>query len=108
VFPKLFAGYNQRIRIPGGFHLYNGPRNRDWKTPTGRANFLVCNGVAEDPEINDPAALRLTTIRSHDQYNTTGPSIDWGIMNRAIRSVGYIAGWGLVDGMDATFGWDRG
>jgi hypothetical protein len=37
-----------------------------------------------------------------------GPSIDWGIMNRAIRSVGYIAGWGLVDGMDATFGWDRG
>jgi hypothetical protein len=36
-----------------------------------------------------------------------GPSIDWGIMNRAIRPVGYVAGWGFVDGMDATFGWDR-
>jgi hypothetical protein len=38
---------------------------------------------------------------------TLGPSIDWGIMNRAIRPVGYVAGWGFVDGMDATFGWDR-
>jgi hypothetical protein len=36
-----------------------------------------------------------------------GPSIDWGIMNGAIRPVGYIGGWGLVDGMDATFGWSR-
>jgi hypothetical protein len=36
-----------------------------------------------------------------------GPSIDWGIMNRAIRPVGYLAGWGFVEGMDATFGWDR-
>jgi len=36
-----------------------------------------------------------------------GPSIDWGIVNRAVRSVGYVAGWGPVDGMDATFGWDR-
>ena len=25
-------------------------------------------------------------------------------MKRAIRPVGYVAGWGLVDGMDATFG----
>ena len=33
-----------------------------------------------------------------------GPSIDWGVMNRAIRPVGYVAGWGLVDGMDTTFG----
>ena len=37
----------------------------------------------------------------------TGPSTDWGIMNRAIRPVEYVAGWGLVDGMDATFGGDR-
>ena len=33
-----------------------------------------------------------------------GPSIDWGVMNRAIRPVGYVAGWGLLDGMDTTFG----
>jgi formate dehydrogenase major subunit len=76
VFPKLFAGFNARIRVPGGFHLYNGPRERVWKTATGRANFLVCDGVAEDPEVGNPAALQLTTIRSHDQYNTTIYGID--------------------------------
>jgi molybdopterin-dependent oxidoreductase alpha subunit len=76
VFPKLFADFNTRIRTPGGFHLYNGPQNRDWKTPTGRANFLVCDGVAENPDIKNPAALLLATIRSHDQYNTTIYSLD--------------------------------
>jgi molybdopterin-dependent oxidoreductase alpha subunit len=76
VFPTLFADYNARIRIPGGFHLYNGPQNREWKTASGRANFLVCNGVAEDPDAEDPMALQLTTIRSHDQYNTTIYSLD--------------------------------
>jgi molybdopterin-dependent oxidoreductase alpha subunit len=76
IFPKLFADFNSRIRVPGGFHLYNGPRLREWNTPSGRANFLVCNGVAEDPCIADPTALRLTTIRSHDQYNTTIYSLD--------------------------------
>ncbi|MEA2767383.1 MAG: hypothetical protein QOD93_345 [Acetobacteraceae bacterium] len=76
VFPTLFADFNARIRIPGGFHLYNGPRNREWKTATGRANFLVCDGVAEDPDVDEPTALQLTTIRSHDQYNTTIYSLD--------------------------------
>jgi molybdopterin-dependent oxidoreductase alpha subunit len=76
VFPKLFADYNARIGIRGGFHLYNGPRVLEWKTATGRANFLVCDGVAEDPDVNDPAALYLTTIRSHDQYNTTIYGLD--------------------------------
>ncbi len=36
-----------------------------------------------------------------------GPSTDWGIMKGAIRPVGYVAGWGHVYGMDATFGWNR-
>jgi molybdopterin-dependent oxidoreductase alpha subunit len=76
VFPKLFADFNARVGIPGGFHLHNGPRVREWKTATGRANFLVCDGVAEDPDVEDPAALYLTTIRSHDQYNTTIYGLD--------------------------------
>jgi molybdopterin-dependent oxidoreductase alpha subunit len=76
VFPKLFADFNARIGTRGGFHLYNGPRAREWKTTTGRANFLVCEGVAEDPDVADPAVLYLTTIRSHDQYNTTIYSLD--------------------------------
>ena len=76
VFPALFADFNARIRVPGGFHLHNGPRHLEWKTATGRANFLVCAGVAENPEIADPRALLMATIRSHDQYNTTIYSLD--------------------------------
>ena len=76
VFPKLFADFNARIRAPGGFHLYNGPRKREWNTATRRANFLVCAGVAEDPEVQDPTVLQLATIRSHDQYNTTIYGLD--------------------------------
>src|SRR6185295_13836486 len=70
VFPVLFADFNTRLRVPGGFHLNNGPRDRIWKTPNGTANFLVLEGLAEDPKASSPDALLLTTIRSHDQYNT--------------------------------------
>jgi len=70
VFP-IFQAYNERIRVPGGFHLASTARERVWATPTGRANFLVFKGLDENPWHNDPEALWLTTMRSHDQYNTT-------------------------------------
>jgi molybdopterin-dependent oxidoreductase alpha subunit len=70
VFP-IFQAYNARIRVPGGFHLTSTARERIWTTPSGRANFLVFEGLAEDPYENDPEVLWLTTVRSHDQYNTT-------------------------------------
>lgn len=71
VLPHLFADFNARIRKPGGFHLTTPPRERVWHTATGRANFLIYRGVDEDPPVSDPAMLRLATMRSHDQYNTT-------------------------------------
>jgi molybdopterin-dependent oxidoreductase alpha subunit len=71
VFPGLFADFNKRIRQPGGFHLSIPPRERIWNTSTGRANFLVFDGLTEDPMDADGKLLRLTTMRSHDQYNTT-------------------------------------
>jgi molybdopterin-dependent oxidoreductase alpha subunit len=76
VFPQLFADFNARIRRPGGFHLTNPPRQRVWKTPTGRANFLVFPGLREDDAVDAPGMLRLATLRSHDQYNTTIYSLD--------------------------------
>jgi formate dehydrogenase major subunit len=76
VFPDLFADFNKRVRQPGGFHLTIPPRQRVWNTATGRANFLVFSGVDEDPPVSDPAMLRLATLRSHDQYNTTIYSLD--------------------------------
>jgi molybdopterin-dependent oxidoreductase alpha subunit len=76
VFPQLFAGFNERIRRPGGFHLTTPPRERIWNTPTGRANFMVFPGVSEDEAVSNPAMLRLATLRSHDQYNTTIYTLD--------------------------------
>jgi molybdopterin-dependent oxidoreductase alpha subunit len=76
VFPKLFANFNERIRQPGGFHLDTPPRERVWKTATGRANFLIFPKLREDEASADPGMLRLATLRSHDQYNTTIYSLD--------------------------------
>ena len=70
IFPE-FADFNNRIRKPGGFRLYVAASERDWLTPTKKANFLVYPGLDEDPRVADREALTLTTIRSHDQYNTT-------------------------------------
>src|SRR6202171_5823735 len=44
---------------------------REWLTPTKKAKFLVYPGLDEDPRVAHDEILTLTTIRSHDQYNTT-------------------------------------
>jgi len=70
VFPE-FKDFNARIKKPGGFRLYVAASERQWLTPSGKANFLVYPGLDEDPRVADRESLTLTTIRSHDQYNTT-------------------------------------
>ncbi|GAB0119371.1 FdhF/YdeP family oxidoreductase [Acidisoma sp. 7E03] len=75
VFPA-FHDYNTRIKEPGGFRLPLPPTERQWKTPSGRAQFLVFPGVTEDPRAAQADALILTTLRSHDQYNTTVYGLD--------------------------------
>ena len=47
-----------------------------WRTPSGRAHFLVAEGLDEDPRSRSPGVLTLMTLRSHDQYNTTIYSLD--------------------------------
>jgi molybdopterin-dependent oxidoreductase alpha subunit len=76
VFPALFQDFNRRIRQPGGFHLTTPPRNLVWNTPTGRANFLVFEGLAEDTRVNGASVLLLSSLRSHNQYNTTIYGLD--------------------------------
>ncbi len=71
-----FADYNVRIRTPGGFRLPVGPAERVWRTPSGKAEFLVMPGLLEDPVAADAAVLTLATLRSHDQYNTTIYGLD--------------------------------
>ena len=69
VFP-IFYDFNKRVNVPGGFRLRVAASERDWATPEKRAHFLLAAGLEED-ETGDGAGLMLTTIRSHDQYNTT-------------------------------------
>ncbi|MGV2863494.1 FdhF/YdeP family oxidoreductase [Achromobacter sp. AGC39] len=74
VYPN-FRGYNERILKPGGFRLSLPPTERIWKTPTGKAQFLPFKGLREDPAAPSDT-LTLTTLRSHDQYNTTIYGLD--------------------------------
>ncbi len=71
-----FRAYNERIRIPGGFRLPLPPTERIWKTASGKAEFIPFAGLREDPDIVEGNILRLTTLRSHDQYNTTIYGLD--------------------------------
>ncbi|HEY4156922.1 MAG TPA: FdhF/YdeP family oxidoreductase [Polyangiaceae bacterium] len=63
-----FTQYNVRVRDPGGFYLPNGPREGRFTTPSKRAHFTVHPIPKHD--LGDDKLL-LTTIRSHDQFNTT-------------------------------------
>jgi len=71
VYPDIYHDFNVRAADPKGFHLDVPPRRLVWKTPNGKANFLVLPGLDVDDRVEDPAMLRLATVRSHDQFNTT-------------------------------------
>lgn len=60
--------YNERVRRPGGFYLKNPSRDRVFNTKTGKANFVASK--LEKTVLRDNQLL-LTTIRSHNQFNTT-------------------------------------
>jgi molybdopterin-dependent oxidoreductase alpha subunit len=63
-----FAQYNRRVREPGGFYLPNAPREGRFTTPSSRARFTVHPIPVHT--LGD-GKLLLTTLRSHDQFNTT-------------------------------------
>ncbi|MBB3319504.1 MULTISPECIES: FdhF/YdeP family oxidoreductase [unclassified Rhizobium] len=103
VFPD-FHEFNKRVRVHGGFRLDVAASFRRWNTKTGKANFLVAPGLDEDPLIKNPDALVLTTIRSHDQYNTTVYGLDdryrgvFGRRDVIFMNKDDLAGRGLKDG----------
>ena len=71
-----FADFNKRVRERGGFHLHHPARERAFHTTDGKAGFHVhALNAAVDAESTAPT-LRLTTLRSHDQYNTTIYGLD--------------------------------
>jgi molybdopterin-dependent oxidoreductase alpha subunit len=72
-FPDIFHDFNTRMFTPGGFHRPLPARHRQWKTKTGKANFVKPSSLDADPDMQPErgAVLRLMTIRSNDQFNTT-------------------------------------
>jgi molybdopterin-dependent oxidoreductase alpha subunit len=64
----IFERYNERVRVPGGFHLPNAARNRVFLTATGHARFTLHSLPAFSFGAGE---LLLTTVRAHDQFNTT-------------------------------------
>jgi molybdopterin-dependent oxidoreductase alpha subunit len=67
--------YNNKVRHPAGFYLPNGPREGEFKTEKygSKAPFslttLPVHKLADDEYM-------LTSIRSHDQFNTTIYGLD--------------------------------
>ena len=72
-YPEIFHDFNARMWTPGGFHRPLAARERKWKTKSGKAEFLVPESLSEDPDMPEqsPEALRLMTLRSDSQFNTT-------------------------------------
>lgn len=76
-----FRDFNARVRVPGGFRLSNGARERRWDTPSGKAAFVPAAVPVDSPVHRARAAaprpvFTLATVRSHDQYNTTVYGLD--------------------------------
>ncbi|RZJ09866.1 MAG: FdhF/YdeP family oxidoreductase [Rubrivivax sp.] len=77
-----FAGFNERLKAPGGFRLRNTASERVWATDGGKAGFsthalptdLATERAAD--RHRDVRVFTLTTLRSHDQYNTTIYGLD--------------------------------
>ncbi|HEY3599738.1 MAG TPA: FdhF/YdeP family oxidoreductase [Paraburkholderia sp.] len=77
-YPAIFHDFNERLWTPGGFHRPLPPCNRKWPTKSGKAEFVVPEALDEDPDMpaRDPADLRLFTLRSDSQFNTTIYALD--------------------------------
>jgi molybdopterin-dependent oxidoreductase alpha subunit len=90
-----FEDFNHRIRTTErGFHLYHAARHRVWNTDSGKAQFEVPkypityvaaqmaettsvlednarkNGSIDDDQNDGQKIWQLTSVRSHDQFNT--------------------------------------
>jgi molybdopterin-dependent oxidoreductase alpha subunit len=63
-----FENFNARIEREGFFYLPNAAKERVFKTSSGKAKLTVCPIPKHDLE---PDEFLLTTMRSHDQFNST-------------------------------------
>ncbi|KQM56925.1 MULTISPECIES: FdhF/YdeP family oxidoreductase [unclassified Sphingomonas] len=70
-YPEEFHDFEERMFTPGGFYRGNAARERVWKTESGKAEFTVPRSLSGTNIPDAPGRLRLVTLRSNDQFNTT-------------------------------------
>jgi anaerobic selenocysteine-containing dehydrogenase len=71
-YPQWFGDFNAKLSKPGGFYRSNKARKRDFSdTKTGRAMFFPPKQLSATGFADEPGLLRLMTLRSNDQFNTT-------------------------------------
>lgn len=70
-YPDQFKDFNSRLYEPGGFYRGNTARERVWKTESGKAEFTVPKHLSSIGFEEAPGRMRLITLRSNDQFNTT-------------------------------------
>lgn len=68
-----FENYNERLERPGGFMLPHAARERVFNTSDGKAQLTI--NETNTIELRDDQLL-LSTVRSHDQYNTISYGLD--------------------------------
>lgn len=71
-----FENFNLRVRESRGFYLGNSARDRNWKTATKKAQFMLPQFPLTAKLFENPDIFRLTTVRGHGQFNTTIYDLD--------------------------------
>lgn len=70
-YPEQFRDFNARIFTPGGFYRGNSARERQWKTESGKAEFVTPDALSATGYEDAAGRMSLITMRSNDQFNTT-------------------------------------
>lgn len=95
-----FEDFNERLQ-EGFFYLPNAARERVFHTSTRKAKFSVCGIPKHDLA---PGELLMTTVRSHDQFNTVVYGLDdryrgvWGGRRVIFVNARDLRELGLADG----------
>jgi molybdopterin-dependent oxidoreductase alpha subunit len=109
-YPDIFHDFNARLWKPGGFHRPIGARKREWKTETGKANFIVPTSLSTDIDVpaDQRDVVQLMTLRSNGQFNTTVYNYDdrfrgiYGSRSIVLMHRNDIDRFGLVEGQTVT------
>lgn len=107
-YPKEFHDMDRRMHAPGGFFRGNDARRRIWHTQSGKAEFTDPSVLNAGPQDEAADTLRLITLRSNDQFNTTVYGLNdrlrglSGERTIALMAPGEIARLGLAEGQRIT------